>query len=116
MGAQPSRPATRPAAIAPGQALAWVAVAGATAVWTAAGVRLYLHPTAFSLGDNSRVIAIYSLPVLLLAAATFDEHLAALRAVRAGLIWSFLVLAAYIAAHQLVKHDVALFAVPALVA
>src|SRR3954452_21916094 len=116
MGAQPSRLAWKPAAIAPGQALAWAGVAGATAVWTAVVVRLHFHPTAFNLGDNSRVVVVYGLPALLFAAVAFDEHLAALRAVRAGLIWCGLVLAAYIAAHQIVTHDVTLLAVPALLA
>lgn len=116
MGAESSKLAWRPAAIAPREWLAWLILAAPVAAWTAAVVRLHFEPTAFHLGNNSRVVAVYGPPVFLAALAVFDERMASLRALRAAIAWSGLVLAAYIASHQLVTHDVALLAVPALLA
>ncbi|HVI36638.1 MAG TPA: hypothetical protein VM684_10450, partial [Gaiellales bacterium] len=91
-----------------------VAVAGATALWTA--LVILLHARSGDLSGSGRAAVIFGIPALLAAGLIFDSRVAAITPLRYAAAWAALVVAASIAADRLsAGHVTLLLGVPAIV-
>src|SRR3954453_15378003 len=92
----------------------WVAIAGATALWTA--LVILLHARSGDLSGSGRAAVIFGIPAPLAAALIFDSRVAGIPPLRYGAPRGRLVVPPSIAADRLsAGHVTLLLGVPAIV-
>src|SRR3954452_13956319 len=115
MRAMSTKAVGAPLGTATARSAAWVAVAGAVAVWTALVVLIHADPGRMDLTSSARSALIYGVPALVATAMVFDSRVAAIRPLRWALAWCALVVGASFAADRLsADHARFLVAIPAL--
>src|SRR4051794_3190121 len=113
MRAMSTKPLGAPAGDAIARPVSWIAVAGATAVWTALVV--LVHAREHDVSGSSRALVVYGVPALLAAAMIFDSRIAAMRPLQYAAAWAGLVVAASLAVDRLsAGHTTLLLGIPAV--